>query len=506
MSLLRRVERLEDAFQPPPPPVSVSGSALQFVLDELCQSPDPWQVEALQAIERHSHVAIRSGHDVGKTALMAWTAIWYLLTHFPCIVPVVANTRQQLRDVTWAEIGRWTRRLRPELRARLDIGIERIALRDNPEMAFMVARAASKDNPEALQGFHSQNLLFLLEEASGIDDIVFEVARGALASRHAKVLMIGNPTRTGGYFHAAFHGSRDVWHCMHVPWAPRPWTSPAYPDEVAREYGERSNVYRVRVLGEFPISMDDAVIPLEWIEPAVDRDVALKPHRGITWGLDVGRGGDASCLVKRHGNHVLEPAILWKDADTMVIAGRVARQWRETPADRRPASINVDVIGIGAGVHDRLRELGLPSVGINVGETQSLDDPERFLRLRDELWFRAREWFQQRDCVIPHDALLIGELSAPSYRLTSSGKIKVESKDEMKERGLRSPNAADAFCLTFAGGEFHGLAARQSFALDAYDPTDQDQLHRRLDEHGLQAFAMVERDGWASWPGISGPE
>lgn len=490
MNWQKRLERLEDLYAPPPPPVAIARSAVEFVTQELCPTPDAWQADALQAIEDNSHVCIRSGHDVGKTALISWAAIWFILTRQPCVIPVVANTQQQLRDVTWLEIQRWIRKLRPELRQQIEIGADRIWITGNPALGYMVARTASKERPEALQGFHSPNLLFLLEEASGIDEIVFEVARGALASKDARVLMVGNPTRNSGYFHKAFHAGRAMWCPKHVPWAPRPWTNPNYGKEVAEEYGEQSNVYRVRVLGEFPISMDDAVIPLEWIEAAIGRDVDPKPHRSIVWGVDVGRGGDPSALIKRWGNHVLEAAKLWRDADTMVVAGRIAREWAETPHDIRPTSINIDVIGIGAGVHDRLAELGLPVVGINVGETQSLDEPERFTRLRDELWFKARDWFHAKDVKLPvGDELLVSELSAPTYKIQSSGKILVESKDELKARGLHSPNAADAFCLTFAGGEHSAIAKWHHHALSERDGSYRDDEGRAVGPSPRQDFA-----------------
>jgi hypothetical protein len=333
----------------------------------------------------------------------------------------------------------------------IDVGAERI--RTNNTDSTIIARTASRDVPEALQGFHAPDgkLLFLLEEASGIDDIVFQVAAGALASRGSKVLMVANPTRNSGYFYNAFHANRARWKTMVVPWAVRPWSTPTYAEQVAAEYGEQSNVYRVRVLGEFPTTMDDALIPLEWIEQAVGRDVAQQ-GRMVVWGVDVGRGGDPSALIKRHGNRVLEPVKLWRDRDVMTTAGRVVREYEDTPKERRPSSICVDIIGVGAGVYDRLRELKLPVTGVNVGETQSLKDASRFVRLRDELNYAVREWFGERNCSIPNDPVLISELSAPSYKLTSSGKISVETKDEMKARGLKSPNAADALALTFAAG------------------------------------------------------
>src|SRR5690606_34858204 len=141
----------------------------------------------------------------------------------------------------------------------------------------------------------------------------------------------------------------------------------------------------------------------------------------IVWGLDVARfGDDTTALAKRRGNTLLEPIREWRKFDLMQTAGVIAKEYAETPYDKRPASINVDVIGLGAGVVDRLRELGLPVRGINVGEAPA-SAPERFMRLRDELWWKLREWFESRAVTMPPDNALKAELVSPKYKLESSG-------------------------------------------------------------------------------------
>lgn len=466
---------------------------LLFVTDVLCAKPQPHQVEALVALRHKTHVAIRSAHDQGKTALLAWIAWWFLTTRRPCKIPVAANTQDQLRDVTWAEIAKWGRTLPHGLREQYDIGLERIALRGMEDDCFMVGRTASKSNPEALQGFHSEHLLFLLEEASGMEDIIFEVAAGAMSSKGALALMIANPTRSQGYFARAFKENRWLWHGLHWPWRANPWSDPGYPERMAQEYGPTSNTYKVRVLGEFPTAEDSAVVPLDLIELAIARDVDMTGGRAMVWGLDIARFGDDRCaLVKRRGNVMPEPAKVWRHTDLMHTCGIVSREYFETPDDKKPAAINGDVIGVGAGVIDRLREIGLPVFGINVGETPT--EPDRFNRMRDELWWNVRDWFIARDCKIPNDPHLVSDLVGPSYKLLSSGKVQIESKEDMKKRGQRSPDVADAFCLTFAGGEFAADYRRMSHAIDAdYDPLDQVRIDRHYGER-LQAHAIDDYD------------
>jgi hypothetical protein len=191
------------------------------------------------------------------------------------------------------------------------------------------------------------------------------------------------------------------------------------------------------------------LLPLHLIEDAVTRDVEAGPTTPVVWGLDVARfGGDRSALAKRQGNVLIEPIKTWQNKDLMELAGIVLSEYDAVPYSMRPQAIYIDAIGLGAGLADRLRELDMPAVAVSVSETASLKD--RFNRLRDELFWAAREWFEARDCHIPDDGTLMAELSGIRYKYLSTGKLKVESKDEMKRRGQRSPDVADAFVLSFA--------------------------------------------------------
>jgi hypothetical protein len=293
-------------------------------------------------------------------------------------------------------------------------------------------------------------MLFLCDEASGIDDIIFEVGAGAMSTLGAKTVLAGNPTRTSGYFFDAFHRMRAHWHCMKVSCADSDMVSPAFLAEMEAKYGIDSNIYGVRVLGEFPRAEDDVIIPLHLVEAAVGRDVEPINDYKPLWGLDVARfGSDRSALAKRRNNRLLGPIKWWRGVDTMQLVGHVVREYMDTPDDEKPSEILVDVIGLGAGVVDRLREMKLPCRGVNVAESPAIAG--KFARQRDELWWRAREWFERRDVLMVDDIDLISELTSLKYSLLSSGKLKAESKDDMRRRGLPSPDLADSFVLTFAG-------------------------------------------------------
>lgn len=395
---------------------------------------------------RHS---TRSGHGVGKTTIIAILALWMVTTHYDSKTVITAASQDQLRDGAWSELRKQAQRLPQALRDQLDIGEERVSLKAAPEMGFIVRRTAAKGNPQALAGIHAKHVLYLIDEASGIEDLIFETAAGSLSTHGAMAAMFSNPTRADGFFFDSHNKMRARWrtHVVSSEDVPR---ARGHIDDIIAAYGKGSNKYRVRVLGEFPTASDDTVIPLAWIEAARGRNVARLNFVPV-WGVDVGRfGDDSSALAKRQGNALLEPVKEWHGKDTMQLAGLILAEYRATHEDLRPKEILVDEIGIGAGVVDRMKELGLPVRGVNVGESASSD--EKYMRRRDELWFAARSWFEDKTSTIPDDPQLIAELAQPTYDFSSSGRIVVESKKDAKARGLKSPNCADALILTFAGG------------------------------------------------------
>lgn len=419
---------------------------------------EPWQAEAFDAITKHDRIAIRSGHGVGKSTLLALTILWFHVTRTPAKTACTAPTAHQLSDVLWAELSVWLRRLterHPPIGKSFEWTGEQLVRVDAPRESFAVARTARKEAPEAFQGVHSEHTLLIGDEASGIPEPIFEAGIGAMSTPGAKTILTGNPTRPNGFFYDCFHSQRSRWFTMRVSSEDVP-RARGHIDDVISKYGRDSNAYRVRVLGEFPTSADEQVIPLDLIEAAVARQGKVEPIRSlrVVWGVDVARfGDDRTTLAKRRGNTLLEPVMSWRGKDLMQTCGLIADEWKKTDQiahDELPSEIIVDVIGYGAGVVDRLNELSLPARGHNVGEGASIAD--RYMRRRDELWFKGREWFQANDVVIPRDEALIAELVSPTYTFTSAGKIAVEPKSDTKDRLGYSPDLADAFLLTLAGG------------------------------------------------------
>jgi phage terminase large subunit len=420
-----------------------------FVKEVLGVDPDEWQKDFLNAVASGERkISIRSGHGVGKSTTASWAMLWFLLTRYPVKVVVTAPTSAQLYDALFAELKRWVKELPQPIQDLLDVKQERIELKASATEAFISARTSRAEQPEALQGVHSDNVMLVADEASGVPEAVFEAAAGSMSGHNALTILLGNPVRSSGFFFDTHNRLKDEWWTKRVSCIDSARVSKEYVDDMKSRYGEESNAFRIRVLGEFPKSDDDTIIPMDLLESAKHRDTRAYEDAPIIWGLDVARfGSDSSVLCKRQSNvvHTLER---WRNLDLMQLTGAVVAQYEACDHKNRPTEILVDSIGLGAGVVDRLRELKLPARGINVSESPAMG--ATYLNLRAELWHKAKAWLEKRDCKIPNNEDLIGELATVRYTFTSNGKIKIESKDDIRRRGLKSPDMADAFVLTFA--------------------------------------------------------
>jgi hypothetical protein len=430
-----------------------------FVREVFGVNPYPDQIELLEAYRRRDRrISKRSGHGVGKTTVLAWIIVHHALFRFPQKTVCTAPTSKQLFDALYAETVTWFKKLPPIARDRFEIKSESIELKAASQESFVSFRTSSAEKPEALAGVHSDFVLLIIDEASGVPEAIFESAVGSMSGHNAINILCGNPVRRSGLFFDTHCNPKVLvkWTRFHTSCEGHPNVTDDFIDDVKSRYGELSNAYRVRVLGEFPMVDDDTVIPWALIEAALKRDVDPKRQRPI-WGLDIARKGrDACALAKRQANVLMEPILEWRNPDLMASVGKVKAEWDKTPLAYRPEFIFVDAIGLGAGVADRLREMQLPAVAINVSEVAPLG--EKYANLRTELWFRGREWFDRKDSRINGvfedgtewvDEDLAQELALPTFDYRSNGKMIVEEKKlTVKRTGQQSPNRADAFLLT----------------------------------------------------------
>ena len=432
-----------------------------FVREILGAEPFDYQQALLVDIANGERkISVRSGHGTGKSTTFSWAMLWFAMTRFPFKVVVTAPTSGQLFDALFAELKRWINELPEALRPILDVKNDRVSLIAAPSEGFISARTSRAETPEALAGVHSANVMLVVDEASGVPEQVFEAAAGSMSGHSAVTLLASNPTRSSGTFFETQTRLSGSWKCHHWSCIKSPLVSRDFIDEMKLRYGEESNAYRIRVLGEFPLADDDTIVPFHLVDAAVHRDIEPDDNATVIWGLDVARfGSDKTALAKRQGNTITE-INSWQGLDLMQTVGRVKAEYDGLPMSIRPSEIMVDVIGMGGGVVDRLRELGLPVRGINVAESPSMKDT--YTNLRAELWFKMRGWLEQRGAKLPRNEQLIAELTSIRYSFVSSGKMKAEGKDDMRKRGLASPDLADAVCLTLASDAATALGGKAS--------------------------------------------
>lgn len=398
-------------------------------------------------------LAIRSGHGVGKSTLLAWAILWFMATRFPAKIPCTANTAAQLYDVLWAELAKWHRRMLPELAEMFEWKGERFELRASPNESFAVARTARKEQPEAFQGFHSENLLLIADEASGVDNAIFEAGGGAMSTKGAKTILASNPTRNDGFFFEAFNGkARHLWTPFHVPCSASQYADPKYAADIELQYGKDSDYYRVRVMGNFPIASEMQFIPITIVDEAMVREPMPFMTDPLILGVDVARfGDDQSVICPRKGRDARTlPWKRFRNVDTMTLASAVAELYSSWRAD----AVFVDGGGVGGGVVDRLRQLSVPVVEVQFGGKADRiavgtgAESAAYANKRAEMWGGMRDWL--KGGAIPDDAQLKADMIGTQYGFDNKNQIILERKEDMKKRGLASPDLADALAITFA--------------------------------------------------------
>ena len=424
-----------------------------FVKEILKLTPDEWQSKVLSWVAQgERRISIRSGHGVGKSSLASWLMIWHQLTRFPQKTVVTAPSHSQLHDALGSEVRGWINVLPDVIKDQLEVLSEQIRLVAAPSESFISFRVSRPESAETLQGVHSDHVLLVVDEASGISSAIFEASAGSMSGASAVTLLLGNPVRGQGFFYDTHNKLSKDWKTLRVNCEDSARVSKDFVDEIASRYGQSSNQYRVRVLGEFPLADDNAIIPRHLVESAVARDVD-GVGGAVTVGVDVARfGSDASAICLRQGNKILGDGVKTKRGlDTMQVVGWIRSELEELKSKNLEiGDVCIDSIGLGAGVVDRLLEEGVDVRGINVGESPSIAGNN--LNLRTELWEKCRSWFEGRDVVIPNDEGLITELCSVNYGFSSTGKTKVESKDDIRRRlgNNSSPDSADALILTFS--------------------------------------------------------
>ncbi len=427
---------------------------LAFCREVINFKPTAQQAQIIDALKYPgAWVTVKSGHGVGKTSTLACLALWFISCFDDCKVPVTHPAREQLKSTMWPELRKWHSRMENPFRDAIEINSEKCFIRARPDR-FVQARTSRPDNPDALQGFHAEHLLFLIDEASGVATKIFEVAFGALTTADARFLLAGNPTHTSGFFWQTFNKYRDSWVRFTLSCLDSENVKQEYIRKMRGQYGAESNEYRVRVLGQFPAASSMQFIASDLVASAMERytavsaDPALYAYAPRLLGVDVARFGDDSSVVYLRQGISARRVYRVKDCDTHTLACRVATLYVEHDC----SEIYVDLGGVGAGVYDYLASHGYPVQGIEFG---SRSQESSYYNRRAELWGRLREWLRSGGAVEESEELA-SDLTVPFYEYDVRDRIKLERKESIKKRGYASPDNADALALTFAGDYLGG--------------------------------------------------
>ncbi len=416
----------------------------KFVVDVFHASPTPQQKLILDALSKPSaKVAVKAGHGVGKTAVASWFSIWHCLFFDDSKTALTAPSSAQLKDVLCAEIGKWINKITiPDIRNCLEVNSMGAYVKGCEKTQFISARTARKEQPDALQGFHADHMAFVVDEAFGVHSNIYEVAKGSLTSEHSRCLLIGNPTVINGYAFECFHKNKRHWQTFTLSCLDSHLVSNDYYDEMLETYGKDSDVYKIRVLGEFPNASITQFIPLDVVNNAFGRHI--REHEfdfaPVVIACDPAWfGSDKTTIYLRQG---LMSKKLWecRQKDSQTIAGQIAEFEDQYNSD----ATFIDA-GMGNGIIDCLR--GWKRKPIPVYFASSSTSP-MYANKRAQMWGDMKTWLKE-GC-IPPDNDLKDDLVAPEYHHNLKGQILLEKKEDMRKRGLHSPDDADALALTFA--------------------------------------------------------
>ena len=426
--------------------------------------PRDWQADIMEDIREHLEnpetrhtplrLAVASGHGIGKSALISMLISWAKDTCEDTRIVITANTESQLRTKTWPEVTKWNNlAITKDWWKVTKTGIFSI-VNGHEEAWRCDAVTWSEHNTEAFAGLHNmrKRIVVIFDEASKIADKVWEVTEGALTDEDTEIIWIafGNPTQNTGRFRECFGRFRHLWKTRQIDSRDVEGTNKAYLDEMVSTYGEDSDIVKVRVRGMFPSASSMQFIPTGLVDAAKSRVIERDEFEQVVIGVDVARfGDDKSTIYFRQGRDARSiPAIKLHGVDTMQLAAKVAEMHRL----HRAAMVCVDEGGIGAGVVDRLKQMGLPVVGVQFAgkplNAVRLSNGVKVANRRAEMWAIMREWLEGG--AIPDDIELTDDLVGVEYSFNVRDEILLEKKEHMKKRGLASPDDGDGLALTFA--------------------------------------------------------
>ena len=436
-------------------------------------------IEKARAGDSKKNISVRSGHGVGKSAVCSWIIIWFLYCFQDAQVPCTAPTSHQMHDVLWKELAKWLARMPDVVKEVFEWQSDYLRVRYSPETWFARARTSTKENTEAIAGVHSDHVLIVVDEASGVPEQVFNTAEGALTSGNVLVVLISNPTQLIGYFFDSHHKNAADWQNLAFNGEHSPIVDVEYVERIAGRHGKDSDEYKIRVKGEFPGEgiMDDS----GYIHLFSDKRITVMPVlEGVgdifigrrILGIDpAGEGKDKATFVIRDQFKAQKVHELVSSNDKMIARDALTLMDRYKVL---PEDVVVGAFGTGADVG---KEIAIATQGraniYTVMEGNAPKDEEEYngnrftrhgnemledgtdlhLNIRSLMYFRANEWVTKGGILLDSavdNSPFKNELLVIRYRRSLQGnRIQLMSKKEMQKLRIPSPNIGDAFSLTF---------------------------------------------------------
>ena len=419
---------------------------------------EPWsrQIEILESVRDNPNTIVVSANAQGKSWVSAACVLWFLLTHKDSIVLTSAPTYRQIMSVLWAEISKMYGGAKYPLGGELTAG----KLQIGPKW-YALGLPSSEE--VRFQGYHAEDILVVFDEAAGIEPHIYTAAAGNLTSTNSRFLLIGNPTSPSGMF---YDFSRNPnWHKITLSALESP--AIAHPEkypylatkkwcvEREAEWGKSSPMYVARVLGEFPLEGEDTLIPLSWLDRATKRymekagkDLLVSEH--VYLGLDVAAMGNDKTVCATYQPNKIMPLKKAQGKELSTVKHLVTQE--AIHAGTKLMQITTDDTGLGGGPTSDLRSMGYPVLGINFA--QKANNKRFFRRLKDEIMWNLREVLRADEIALPPDEELIAQLASIKYKCEQdTGVFEIESKEEMRKRGLKSPDCAWAVALAVWGSK-----------------------------------------------------
>ena len=424
------------------------------------------QVEIANSVRDNRHTAVHSCHGPGKSWEAAGIMAWWIDSHplGEAFVVSTAPTQPQVEAILWRELGRIHRQVglpgyitggnQPQWKLQ---GGSLVGFGRKPADYTDVEHAKA-----AFQGIHERYVLIVIDEAAGIPVWLWDAVESLVTNEYARILAVGNPDDPASQF-AKVCAPGSGWNVIGIDAFETPnftgeevppriaelLVSPIWVEERRKRWGEGSPMWESRVRGRFPKTATDTLISPDLILQAQLRDLSHTAFDSGRYGVDVARSGnDESAIYRVRGCTVRREFTKVGIGDTMTLAGEIHNRV-EPHKGKVPAVI--DVIGVGAGVFDRLSEQGLNVVSFNASE--KADNPKKFVNRRAEQYWTLRELFQDGAVDLdPEDEELAAQLGSIKWKIDSAGRIQIESKEDMKKRGLPSPDRADAVMMAYFNG------------------------------------------------------